>query len=214
MNSKKNFNSVFDVLGIRVHENEFHRPDIQDIELALLELIYLAEKDLKSLGLLISWCKVHADSIIYEKLEKHYKIYSKIKGETIVYTIFMIFCSVYGKRRIKNRCKKLTSKSFFPSDKTTELMLKRSTPLEELKKYNIYMSEKSLRIREEDVLTVKQMISKNEQYKNRYIYGSSWRADIIYHINKGANSPFEISKLIGCSYEPANRVWHQYQLLS
>lgn len=213
MNSRKKFKSIFDVLGIRLDEKEPYKPHIQDLELALIELIYLAEHDLRAFSLLISWCKIHSDSIIYEKLEKHYKAQSKFRNQTVVYDIFMVFCSHYGKRRIKNRISKRKKKTIFPENKATVSMLKRSPTLEILEEYNILVPEKTLRIRESDVLEVKELIKKNKQYKNRYQYGPGWRSDIVFHIEQGASSPFEISKNLGCSYEPANRVWREYQMI-
>ena len=52
----------------------------------------------------------------------------------------------------------------------------------------------------------------NRQYRNRYLYGPSWRADIVTAIESGATSPAEIVRRLGCSYEPAHRVFREYAL--
>ena len=74
------------------------------------------------------------------------------------------------------------------------------------------IAEGSLRIREDDVLPPAVLAKKNKQYRNRLLYGPSWRADIITAIENGAKNPTEISKSIGCSYEPAYRVFTEYSL--
>ena len=210
MRSKKKFKSVFDVLGIKVIDKIHFKPETQDLELALLEVIYLADEDMHFFNLLIAWCEIHSDSIIYEKLEKHYSLYSKYRGKTIVYDIFMIFCAEFGKRRIKSRCSRQKSKILFPNSTSTKAMLKKSPPIDVLKKYNIYLPENALRIRIDDIFSVKDLANRNQQYKNRYLFGACWRSDIIFCIEGGATSPSEIARVIGCSYEPANRIWNDY----
>jgi hypothetical protein len=70
----------------------------------------------------------------------------------------------------------------------------------------------AIRIRERDVLTPQELAQINRQYRNRYLYGPSWRADIITAIESGAASPSEVMRMAGCSYEPAHRVFREYRL--
>src|SRR5262249_47629716 len=83
---------------------------------------------------------------------------------------------------------------------------------EELKKHGILVPKKLLRIRPEDVLTEVELSKSNPQYKNRLLFGACWRADIITAIEAGVENPSQISRLLGCSYEPAHRVFREYQL--
>ena len=62
------------------------------------------------------------------------------------------------------------------------------------------------------MLTTERLIQKNLQYRNRLLFGASWRADIITAIQMGMKTPYEISKKIGCSYEPAYRIFKEYAL--
>ncbi len=50
----------------------------------------------------------------------------------------------------------------------------------------------------------------NNQYKNRLLYGANRRADIITAIEFGMKSPYEISKKLNCSYDPAHRIFKEY----
>jgi hypothetical protein len=61
-------------------------------------------------------------------------------------------------------------------------------------------------------MTAEDLIKSNLQYKNRFIYGANWRADIITAIQFGYDNPSKIKDLIGCSYEPANRIFKQYKM--
>jgi len=86
-------------------------------------------------------------------------------------------------------------------------------PIDYLLKFNFRVPKGSIRIRPSDVLTPPELIRSHRQYRNRFIYGPSWRADIMTAIEKGARTPTEIMKATGCSYEPAYRVFHEYQLV-
>jgi hypothetical protein len=77
---------------------------------------------------------------------------------------------------------------------------------------NIHAAEGSIRIRESDIGSPSELIRLNQQYRNRYIYGPSWRADIVTAIEEGAQSPMEVARRTGCSYEPAHRVFRQVGL--
>ena len=81
-----------------------------------------------------------------------------------------------------------------------------------LKKVGFLVPKGSLRIREGDVMNPKELAQVNLQYKNRYLYGPSWRADIITAIESGLNSPAAIVARVGCSYEPAHRVLREWKV--
>ena len=71
----------------------------------------------------------------------------------------------------------------------------------------------SIRVRETDVAPKKKLIQENLQYKNRYVYGANWRADIITAIQLlEFENPYQITKAIGCSYPSAHRVFNDYKL--
>lgn len=72
----------------------------------------------------------------------------------------------------------------------------------------------SLRIREDDVLSPVELVRRNRQFRNRYLYGASWRADIITAIQEGCTRPAAIVRRIDCSYEPAYRVFKEYTVAS
>jgi hypothetical protein len=57
-----------------------------------------------------------------------------------------------------------------------------------------------------------ELLKINLQFRNRLIYGANWRADIITAIQMGIDNPNKIKELIGCSYEPANRIFKEYSM--
>ena len=81
-----------------------------------------------------------------------------------------------------------------------------------LSQHRILAAKGSLRIRPNDVLSVEPLARSNRQYRNRLLYGASWRADIITAIEDGAQTATEISRQVGCSYEPAHRVRREYSI--
>ncbi|MBI4565989.1 MAG: hypothetical protein HY716_14985 [Planctomycetes bacterium] len=85
--------------------------------------------------------------------------------------------------------------------------------MEWLRKVNFCVPNGSLRIRDEDVLKPGELVRRNRQYRNRCLYGPSWRADIVTALECGLRSPAAIARAIGCSYEPAYRVYRQIALV-
>ena len=48
----------------------------------------------------------------------------------------------------------------------------------------------------------------NPWLRLRAAFGANWRADVLFVILNGlANNPFQASRVLGCSYETAHRIW-------
>ena len=187
-----------------------------DIEDVLLRAIVRFPEDHRLTSLVFSWIKVHGRHIIVEKIrraaERHYpeKDFPEIRWLAAVAAFAAESCS--------HKWQKLAKRSrepvyLYPQDVTeSAVALKGSIPW--LNKLNFIVPASGLRIRTDDVLSPEQLIAINVQYRNRYLFGASWRADIITAIQQGMKTPTEISRGIGCSYEPAYRVFHEYKLAS
>ncbi len=185
-----------------------------DIEDTLIRAIVRFPEDHRLASLVFSWIKVHGSYVIVEKLrktvERRYpkKDYPGIQWVSAVAAFAADSCS--------HKWRKLAKRSrvpvyLFPQDVTESAVgLKGSIPW--LKKQNFVVPSSSLRSRADDVLSPAKLIETNTQYKNRYLFGPSWRADIITAIQQGMKTPAEIAREIGCSYEPAYRVFHEYML--
>jgi hypothetical protein len=183
-----------------------------DIESTLVDAAYLAQEDGRIRSLLFTWFSVHADRVI---VEKFFKLANKVKlerGSNPIVNALAVFCAINGHHRYRKHIEKLPENEFLIPRTETESFARIQGYKEEWLKYGIKVPKKLIRIREEDVLNITELSKQNLQFKNRLLVGASWRADIITAIEWGAKSPAEIRRKIGCSYEPAHRVFHEYQL--
>lgn len=185
-----------------------------DIEETLLRAIVRFPDDHRLVSLVFSWIKVHGKYVIVQKLRKTAREhFPKNEFPAIVW---LSAVAAFAAETCSLKWRKLARRSrtpvyLFPEDVTeSAIALKGSVPW--LEKLNFRVPASALRIREDDVLSQEELIAANAQYRNRYLYGPSWRADIITAIQQGMKTPTEIAKGIGCSYEPAYRVFHEYML--
>ncbi|MBF0106205.1 MAG: hypothetical protein HQM16_12860 [Deltaproteobacteria bacterium] len=184
-----------------------------DIEKTILEAVLTINDDSSIASLLFSWIKVHGNYVITEKLSKLTRGYHEDKYPQIVW-VHAIAAYAYenGMHKWNPLIKKYKQPQYLYPKKISESAIQLKGAIPYLKKNGFFVPEGSIRIREEDVLTPEELIKKNLQYKNRYIFGVSWRADIITMIQSGIKTPTEIAKLLGCSYEPAHRVFREYRM--
>lgn len=183
-----------------------------DIEKTLIDACYEVDSDSRLLGLLFSWIKVHGKYLIADKFLKLYRLTSKFRGETPWFFALCSFAENEGIHKLKRGVKKQKGPVSFRGESLNTLIeIKGAIPY--LEKIGILVPEGSIRIREKDVLPSDLLLKKNKQFKNRLLYGANWRADIITAIEWGMKNPYRISKELGCSYDPANRVYREYMLV-
>ncbi|OFZ26738.1 MAG: hypothetical protein A2381_17260 [Bdellovibrionales bacterium RIFOXYB1_FULL_37_110] len=204
-------------IGIRI-TGDFTKKTLEeksewvDIEQTLIEACYEMPSDNRLFSLVLSWVKVHGNYLISEKLIKLYKITSKTKGESPWFNALVAFAAVECSHKFTKWVKPEKEIVYLGDKESVEGLIAIKGAIPYFEKINIMMARSSLRIRERDAFTQKELININLQYKNRYIFGPSWRADIITAIENGINNPYQIAKKIGCSYEPANRIFREYAL--
>ena len=195
-------------IGIRV-AGEVHSDDIEKI---FLDAVLECSKDYRLASLLFSWMKVHGNYVIVEKLRKLIKK-TEMTEEQKLWTSAL---AVYGKNNCSHKWKSMITipehNSYLFPEKMSKSAIKLKGAEEWLEEYRILLPKGSLRIREEDIMKPEQLIKMNHQYKNRYLFGPSWRADIITAIQDGCKTPTAIVNKIGCSYEPAHRIFHEYSM--
>lgn len=193
-------------------EGEVSKKTWVDIEQTLIDACYEVESDSRLLSLLFSWVGVHGKYLNADKLIKLYRLTSKYRGES---PWFYALCAIgveIGILKLKKGIKKQKEAVFFRNEKSKNLFeLKGAIPY--LEKIGIMIPEGTIRIRDKDVLPAEILLKKNKQFKNRLLFGANWRADIITAIQWGMENPNQISKVLGCSYEPANRIFREYMLV-
>lgn len=184
-----------------------------DIESTLLEVIGTFPEDYRIASVLMSWIKVHGNHVIVEKLAKLRDRAGKEAGQSFLWmtpvAAWAVECGFYKWRKL---VQKETGPVYLYDPEVSESAILRKGPLPWLEPLGFRVPRDSLRIRDADVLTPRELIQINLQYKNRYIFGASWRADIITAIQNGITTPMEISRAVGCSYEPAHRISRDYIL--
>jgi len=178
-----------------------------DIENTLHEASLEVSRDTRLLSLLCSWVSVHGDYVIIEKLMKLQK-----KNFSPWLVAIAICASNIGFHKWKRLIQK-QKKTYALVDQDLALSsigLKGEEP--NFRNKGFLVPKGSIRIRASDAVISERLVKNNPQYRNRLLFGASWRADIITAIQKGMKTPYEIAKKLGCSYEPAHRIYKEYSL--
>lgn len=178
-----------------------------DIENTLYESSLEVFQDSRLFSLLASWVSVHGDYVIIEKLMKLQK------KRNSPWLVALAICAVnlgfhQWKRLIKKQKGELALVDIFLAK--SFISIKGEEP--NFRKFGFFIPVGSVRIRSSDVLSNEKLVKKNRQYRNRLLYGACWRADIITAIEKEIKNPYQIAKTLGCSYEPAMRIYKEYKL--
>lgn len=220
MTFKLSLNQKLLLCGFRISIKNPEIPDKNlscfdfDLEETLILSAYEAENDFRLLSLLATWITVHGEYVIVEKFFKKLKEFEKYRGSTP--TVLNLLAAVAVEAGSSKWKKWITCSSQKPEYPVNEALLKSSIEYqgynEDLASYGILVPAKFLRIRTEDVFSIEELAKNNRQYRNRLIYGASWRADIISAIEIGLQNPSIIARTIGCSYEPSHRIFQEYSL--
>lgn len=181
-----------------------------DIERTILAAVNELPQDLRLASLLFTWVKVHGEYVITEKLAK------LVKSGTVEHRDWLSALAAFAVHNKYHKWSKLIVRRRKPVHllplEMSELPIRMRGAEPWLESQGILLPVGSLRIREDDVFGPSELARKNRQYRNRYLYGPSWRADIITAIEAGCTTPTEIKERVGCSYEPAHRVFREYHL--
>lgn len=181
-----------------------------DIERTILAAVDELPQDLRLASLLFTWVKIHGEYVITEKLAK------LIRSGHVEHRDWLSAIAAFAVHNKYHKWSKLILRRRKPVHllplemSVLPIRMRGAEPW--LEPQGILLPVGTLRIREDDVLDPGELARRNRQYRNRYLYGPSWRADIITAIESGCTTPTEIKERVGCSYEPAHRVFREYQL--
>lgn len=178
-----------------------------DIENTLHEAACEVPNDSRLFSLLCSWVSVHGDYVIIEKLMKLQK-----KKNSPWLVAVAIFAFNMGFHQWKRLIKKQKNLRALVSVELAESSIALKGEESLFRKNGFLMPKGIIRIRASDVQTIERLVKKNSQYRHRLLFGASWRADIITAIEVGMKTPYQIAKTLGCSYEPAHRIFKEYAL--
>ena len=181
-----------------------------DIEQVLFDGACAMREDGRLASLLFSWVHVHAEHVIVEKLRKLVRQSDDADNPQLAVSALAAYAVSEGQHKWKKLIMQPIEGAYLFSGKAAESAVKLKGAEPWAKAYGILIPNGSLRIRTEDVMTVEELTKANQQYRNRLLFGASWRADIITAIQQGAETATEVKKRVGCSYEPAHRIRREY----
>lgn len=205
-------------IGLRVGQGRPLPLDQQgglDIEHVLLEVIEEVPGDRRLASVLLAWVKVHGGYVNAEKLAKLARKSRDEEGAQLVWlTAFARWAVECGFAKWKKMIRVASEPIRLYSPAVTASAIARQGRVAWLAEVGFEIPEGSLRVREGDVMSPEELVRVNRQYRNRYLYGPNWRADIITAIESGLDTPTKIMRRVGCSYEPAHRVWREWTIAS
>lgn len=207
-----NLNTSLARIGFRISAKDLDKEtkDFIDLEETIIRALYEAKTDGRLLSLLFSWQKIFGEYLITEKFFKIRDRYQKNLGANHLINAFCAYSLHIGLHKYKTGSTRLKKEQFLLRE--APAAIKASGAVSWLKEINILCPISHFTLKEESIMTVKELVKFNLQFRNRLLYGANWRADIITSIQSGVKNPSQIKKLIGCSYEPANRIFKQYYL--
>jgi hypothetical protein len=207
-----NLNNSLSQIGFRISSNDINQQSDKyiDIEETIIKALYVAKDDGRLLSLIFSWQKFNGEFLITEKFFKLRDKYQKILGPNILINAFCAYSVYLGLHKYKKGSVRLKKEQYLLREAPAAVKSAGAVPW--LKEINILCPNTHFTLKMESVMPPSELVKYNLQFKNRLIYGANWRADIITAIQMGIENPSQIKELIGCSYEPANRIFKQYLL--
>ena len=202
-------------IGFRLFSDSAEQNDSEriDIEETLLSVIETFPGDHRLASVLLSWIKVHGKHVIVEKMAKIAKRAEHGgNGASTWLSLVAAWAVECGYHKWGKLARPVAGPVYLYDPDVSESAIGLKGLLSWPDPLGFRIPKGSLRIRESDVLTPDELIAVNPQYRNRYLYGASWRADIITAVQQGISSPMAISRLLGCSYEPAHRISREYRM--
>lgn len=182
-------------IGFRVTSIK-KKEGLADIEETLVKALYQVDHDSRMLGLIFSWLKVHHKHVIADKFVRTYNEAKKYLGDCPWFYASCAFVNDLKDFRFKKGLIGLgTSK--FVGDRDQSAMIGMRGAIGFLEELNIMVPKGNIRIRIQDVLTTEELVKLNTQYRNRLIFGSNWRSEIITSVMKAPRNANQIAKELG-----------------
>lgn len=203
-------------IGMRIGRGQFLDPPEQfavDIERTLLDAVLEIPIDRRLASVVFTWVKVHGNYVIVDKLRKLAGQHPWSEREELLWLSALARWAVEcGATKWKKLVTAAPEPVYLFGEEVSESAIARKGAIAWLDEIGVRVPQGALRIRESDVMSPAELAAVNQQYRNRYRYGPSWRADIITAIESGLDSPAQIARRVGCSYEPAHRVLREWRI--
>ncbi len=199
-----------ELIGFRVTNNgkNIVKSEV-DIEKTLVEALYHIDSDGRLLSLMLSWMKIHGAHVIADKFFKEYSDSKEYLGESPWFSAICAYMYSLKDHRFKKGVAKLKKAHFF-GNRDQSSLIKLKGAVDFFKNIGVLVPNSALRLRDQDVLSVEELVKINHQYRNRYIFGANWRAEIITSIQNGAHNPNQVAKLLGIARSRVGIVFKEY----
>lgn len=200
-------------LGVKVPHSVRSSADIEEALIAASAAISRGFQD-RIPGPLFSWISIHGERVNIERLRKLMKKYDGAQEDLIWIAAFAYFGLSQGQTRWKLLAKPSSKEVSLVSPETARRLIAMKGEESWSEGSGFLIPKGSLSISTKNVLSPAQLAGVCDQYRNRLIFGTSWRADIATAIERGASTPSEAARASGSSYEPAHRVMQELRLAS
>ena len=197
-----------DFVGIGVELTGVRANRSADIERTLLNASERVNgEDRRVLGLLASWIAVHASLVCVGKLKR--LMAREQLGDPQMVAALAFFAADHGFHEWKSACRTFPVRLLWGEEGTRQA-LKFQAPVSSFSKAGSLLPERSLRIRENDILPINKLAKLHLQTRLRLLFGANIRADAAFYISRGVRGASELMRSIGCSYEPAHRILREF----
>jgi len=183
-----------------------------DIEESILQAIYSFDSNSRLLPLVFTWGEIHGKHLIADKFFNTYNLIKKVKGDSPWVSAFCALLSSCGDRRF-NKGVIRSKKAVYLRGQNVDILIKNRGAIEFLKEINILVPLHYYEFQERKIMTPQKLIKINPQYRNRFIYGTNWRSEIITMIEYGFENPHKISKHLNIGYPRVREVFKDYELV-
>ena len=209
--------TVSRVLGLKVSvldDGPSLRGSGEDLEETFVELCDMALSEPALPSLLATWVLVHGERVRTEKLKSLALTYRKKHGKKLFWLCVLAHLAVSkGMKKWSLVAKSLSSEAFMEQPAASKAFAEVVGTASFLQGTNLFVTEKSLRLRVEDVDSVEALAKKSLQYRLRLQYGSEVRADVRFAMMAGASSPKDVVKLVFCGRSTAEKLFKDFSLV-
>lgn len=207
-----NVNDIYkrlSLIGFRVTFKGDRNQDFVDIEKTIISSLYYIDKEGRLLGLIFSWLSIHGEHIIADKFFKEYDKAKEYLGDTPWFSGVCSFMYHNKDHRFKKGVQLLSIPHHF-RNKDQGILIKIKGSVDFLEVVGILVASSSFRLRDQDIFSVDELINSNKQYKNRFLFGANWRAEIITAIQNGLENPNQIARRLGIQRSRVSIVFNEY----
>lgn len=193
--------------------------DIERILFKICIQLHTDRFDGRLASVLMSWMKVHGDRLHIERLSKMRQTYCERTGCDALWLRYFAYYNLSigraGWRKVAMPMTGANTEELHVGDDphmARELVKRWGLETFLPPNCKLKVHKGALRVRTQDVLTVPELMKRNGQYRNRFLYGANVRCDVVTHIDSGHfKNPAELSSFLHLSRAAVSNHWRDYE---